>query len=326
MRGVFIHAVVYAVVNAFLLGVWLVVTGSSEELRVIGEDPIQGLKDGFWPGYVAAGWALALALHIGIWLVSVPFQGSSRRQREEKAHAREVRHAQRHELPPPPPPPVPRPGQQITREAARVAIDLVDSLGKRVAAGRAPKPPTPSGRQWVAVMFTDIAGSTDLTETLGDDSWIEILGSHRSMVRACLSDHDGAEVGTQGDGFLVRFDSPDAAVACATAIQRRIHDGRIAGAFMPEVRIGVHAGEAVAGDGDLVGRVINLASRVTGAAEPGEILVTEPVADALSPGVRLVDRGLKPLKGIAQPRHLLAVRWQDDADETIVLDDAAATD
>ena len=50
------------------------------------------------------------------------------------------------------------------------------------------------------------------------------------------------------------------------------------------------------------------------------------MADALSPGTRLVDRGLKPLKGIAQPRHLLAVRWQDDPDETIVLDDAATTD
>ena len=50
----------------------------------------------------------------------------------------------------------------------------------------------------------------------------------------------------------------------------------------------------------------------------GEILVTEPVADHLSPGVALVDRGLRPLKGFAQPRHLLAVAWHP-TDETIVL-------
>jgi class 3 adenylate cyclase len=64
--------------------------------------------------------------------------------------------------------------------------------------------------------------------------------------------------------------------------------------------------------------VINLASRVTDAAEPGEILITEPVADHLSPGAALVDRGLKPLKGFAQPRHLLSVVWHP-TDETIVL-------
>src|SRR5207244_8120990 len=91
-------------------------------------------------------------------------------------------------------------------------------------------------------------------------------------------------------------------------------------AFVPELRVGIHAGEAVADDNDLVGRVINLAARVTDAAAPGEILVTEPVADHLSPGVGLMDRGLRPLKGFAQPRHLLAVAWQSDgsSEDTIV--------
>jgi class 3 adenylate cyclase len=97
-----------------------------------------------------------------------------------------------------------------------------------------------------------------------------------------------------------------------------MNDSRRQGALVPELRVGIHAGEAVAEDNDLVGRVINLAARVTDAAEPGEILITEPVADHLSPGVPLVDRGLRPLKGFAQPRHLLAVAWQP-TDETIVL-------
>jgi class 3 adenylate cyclase len=167
-------------------------------------------------------------------------------------------------------------------------------------------------------MFTDLVGSTGLAENLGDATWHEMLASHRQLVRGCVSEHQGAEVGTQGDGFLVRFATPDAAIACAISLQRSMAQSRIGGAFVPELRIGVHAGEAVADDNDLVGRVINLAARVTDAAEPGEILITEPVADHLSPGIALADRGLKPLKGFAQPRHLLAVVWHP-TDETIVL-------
>jgi class 3 adenylate cyclase len=73
----------------------------------------------------------------------------------------------------------------------------------------------------------------------------------------------------------------------------------------------VHAGEAVDDEGDLVGRVINLASRVTDEAKPGEILVTEPVADQLVGKLELEDKGLRPLKGVSQPRHLLAVKWSE---------------
>ena len=126
------------------------------------------------------------------------------------------------------------------------------------------------------------------------------------------------EVGTQGDGFLVRFDTPDAAVSCAVDVQRQMAGGRAGGAFVPELRVGIHAGEVVTDDNDLIGRVINLAARVTEAAEPGEILLTEPVADHLTPGIALADRGLKPLKGFAQPRHLLAVAWEP-TDEDVVL-------
>ena len=66
-------------------------------------------------------------------------------------------------------------------------------------------------------------------------------------------------------------------------------------------------------DGDLVGRVVNVAARVTAETNPGEILVTEPVADYLGGQLRFEDRGLRELRGLTQPRHLLAVRWDEDA-------------
>jgi class 3 adenylate cyclase len=117
-------------------------------------------------------------------------------------------------------------------------------------------------------------------------------------------------VSTQGDSFFVRFDDVARAVACAEAIQRTMEDER-EGAFLPEIRIGLHAGEAVEDDGgDLLGHVVNVASRVTGAAEGGQILVTETVADRAPAETKLEDCGLVDLKGVSQPRHLLAVVWR----------------
>ena len=180
------------------------------------------------------------------------------------------------------------------------------------------------GRQWMAVMFTDIVDSTPLTEHFGDDEWARLLGAHRAVVRECIAEHGGVEVGTQGDGFLVRFDTPDAAVAAAIALQRHLaeerEERRHEGIRPLHVRIGIHAGEVVQNDDDLVGRVINLAARVTSAAEPDEILVTEPLADHLTGPHPLVDRGLQQLKGFDRPRHLLALAWQPAPDEVDLRD------
>lgn len=190
---------------------------------------------------------------------------------------------------------------------------------RRERAGRAAHTPaTPArarpaepGRPWVAVMFTDIANSTTLNEALGDDEWSRFVVRHREMIRSISTAHRGSEVVTQGDGILVRFDDPASAVRAAVDIQRRIDGMRSESAIVPRVRIGVHAGEAVEADGDLLGRTVNVASRVSAEAEAGEIIVTEPVADQVDAWADLDDRGVRTLRGIARPRHLFAVRWSD---------------
>jgi class 3 adenylate cyclase len=175
---------------------------------------------------------------------------------------------------------------------------------------RPPVPRRPSSSKWISVMFTDIADSTRLTEALGDAEWSRLRSRHRDMLREQFAAHGGTEVSAQGDGFLARFGSPALAARCAIDIQRKLDAAREEHGFAPKVRIGIHAGEAVEeDDGDVVGRVVNLASRVMSAAEPEEILVTEPVADHLGSGFTLEDRGLRPLRGVPQPRHLLAVVW-----------------
>ena len=178
---------------------------------------------------------------------------------------------------------------------------------------------SPSGPRWITAMFTDICGSTQLVDELGDAAYSEVIAAHRRTVRELLGEHRGREIGTQGDGFLLRFPSPREALACAAALQRRLAAEREQSAGSGRqlhVRIGLHAGEVIAHDGDVLGRMVHVASRVADSAGPDEIVVTEPVADHAGPGVRFEDRGLHELRGVERPRHLLAVRWTADGEVT----------
>jgi class 3 adenylate cyclase len=247
--------------------------------------------------WVLLSWGAAIVIHLGVVLAVGLFGGRARRRR--KAMAREARRA----------------AHELHRQAhAAKAERRQERMQRRGASGHAetPKPPSGPERKWVTVMFTDIANSTGLTEELGDDEWSRLLSGHRDLVRSLFVSHGGQVVGTQGDGCLGRFPTPAEAVLCAVDIQKEIAQTRHDTDFPLEVRIGIHAGEAVEDDGDLVGRVVNVAARVTSETKPGEILVTEPVADYLGGELRFEDRGLRELRGLSQPRHLLAVRWHED--------------
>ena len=93
-------------------------------------------------------------------------------------------------------------------------------------------------------MFTDIVGSTNLLELLGDDAWQDLLRWHDDTLRGLFASFEGEEVVATGDGFFVGFDTPDAALACAVAIQRNLLEHRQKHGFAPQVRIGVHASGA----------------------------------------------------------------------------------
>jgi class 3 adenylate cyclase len=245
--------------------------------------------------WVVLGYGAVIVIHLGIVLAVGLFGGRARRRRRELA--REAHRAAR----------------ELHRQA-HAAKEARRQQRSRRPDQRPAEPPKPAGpaRKWVTVMFTDIANSTGLTEDLGDDEWSRILSGHRELVRTLFVGHGGEVVGTQGDGCLGRFPTPAEAVLCAVEVQREIAQTRQDTHFPMQVRIGIHAGEAVEDDGDLVGRVVNVAARVTGETQPGEILVTEPVADYLGGQLRFEDRGLRELRGLAQPRHLLAVKWDED--------------
>jgi class 3 adenylate cyclase len=233
--------------------------------------------------------AASLVVHLGF-VVAKLFGTRARRRRRKAAE---------------------RAAERATRAGTQVGVALADMLRSLAARRRERKPPTQGPvKRWVAVMFSDIVDSTRLTEEVGDEEWTGVVARYREFVRAAFAARGGEEVGTQGDGFLAQFPNPSDAVLCAIDMQRDIEGVAAAGLGL-QLRIGVHAGEAVHDDGDLIGRVVNLAARVTGEADPGEILVTEPVADYVGGRYELRDRGLRELRGVPQPRHLLAVVWSD---------------
>ena len=283
-----IHLSVFLAVSALLTFVWLLTTGSVDTLQAVVGDPATALDEGFWPVWFIALDGCALAIHTGVAFANGAFGFQARRRR--KRRRQELQKA----------------WDKTTKWAASMAAAKLEA--KRNQSGD--KVPVGT-RQWVAVMFTDIADSTPLTAELGDDAWRQVLGRHRATIRAHVDECSGREVSTQGDSFFVRFDEVTAAVRCAISIQRSLAAERQGDDLVPETRIGLHAGEVVADDGgDLLGHVVNLASRVTAVATGGEILVTESVADLAPSDVAFVDRGLETLKGVPQPRHLLAVKWE----------------
>ncbi|MBV8986313.1 MAG: adenylate/guanylate cyclase domain-containing protein [Acidimicrobiia bacterium] len=278
------------------MGVWLLSQGSMDELNKVAQDPSLWRAYNFWPVWVILPLAAVLVIHLGIVLAINLFGGPARRRR--KAMAREAHRAAR----------------ELHRQAHAAKAERREQ--RAAARAEAAKPSLGPERKWVTVMFTDIANSTRLTEDLGDDEWSRILSAHRELVRNLFVAHGGEVVGTQGDGCLGRFPTPAEAVLCAVEVQKELAQTRSDTNFPMQVRIGIHAGEAVEDDGDLVGRVVNVAARVTTETKPGEILVTEPVADYLGGQLRFEDRGLRELRGLTQPRHLLAVRWDEEPSAT----------
>lgn len=284
MQRFVVHLFISVAVCGFVVATWALTTGSFAELSDLAADPTRARKLGFWPIWVILAAATVLVVDLGFVVAGI-FGDRSRRRRRRREIDRTA-----------------RAGKQIGDALA----DVLRSLAARQRERKAP--PQGPVKRWAAVMFSDIVDSTRLAEEIGDDEWTGVVARYRDYVRAAFATRGGEEVGTQGDGFLAQFPSPADAVLCAVDIQRDVEAVDAAG-FGLRLRIGVHAGEAVADDGDLIGRVVNLAARVTGEAEPGEILVTEPVADYVGGELRLKDRGLRELRGVAQPRHVLAVVW-----------------
>ncbi len=163
-----------------------------------------------------------------------------------------------------------------------------------------------------ALMCTDMANSTQITNVLGDANAQAVLAKHREIVRQALLLHEGREVDRAGDGFLTCFTSASQAVTCAVAIQHAFRDYNAGGALPVgiHVRIGLGAGEPLAEGDALFGSAVNLTARICASANPGQILAARVVRE-LCTGKSFTFRrhGEVPLKGFPDPVELHEVDW-----------------
>jgi hypothetical protein len=191
----------------------------------------------------------------------------------------------------------------------------VDQAGVRDFFGRLNT--HPPGEPYVesafrAILFTDIADSTRLTQELGDRAVMAVLREHDSIVRTALAQFGGGEVKHTGDGIMAAFVSANQAIGAAMQIQRDLHarDGTEQHAL--HVRIGVAAGEPVTEHDDLFGAAVQQAARLCACAQPGCIVVSSGVHDLCrGKGIRFSDGGPIAVKGFAEPIGHYEVHWRE---------------
>ena len=165
-------------------------------------------------------------------------------------------------------------------------------------------------RRLAAIMFTDLVGYSSIT-SLDEEKALKLLGEHRQILQSVFEKYEGRVVKTMGDGFLVEFASAVEAVNCAVQAQTQIRnlneDRRQDHKIL--VRIGIHVGDIVHSNGDILGDAVNVASRLQPLAEAGGICLTRQAVDQIERKVnyKIVKLGARELKNIRYPVELYKV-------------------
>jgi class 3 adenylate cyclase len=190
---------------------------------------------------------------------------------------------------------------------------LISAIEDFLAGGEGPRAATKVSEGLQIILFTDMEGSTSLTQRLGDAKAQEHLRTHNTIIREALNIHGGTEVKHTGDGIMASFPSAARALACAVAIQRSFASHNESNADAPiRVRVGLNAGEPIAEEDDLFGSAVQLAARVAAQAEAGQILVSDVVKGlAVGKKFAFTDGGEVSLKGFEEPQRLYEVQWRE---------------
>ena len=177
---------------------------------------------------------------------------------------------------------------------------------------------TPDGR--VVVMFSDIEESTSLNEKIGDRAWVKLIGAHDKLVHQLVQQRSGHVVKSQGDGFMIAFSRAEQAVRCGIDLQQALHrDAKRKRHEEIRVRMGIHMGRSVRRGEDLFGRNVAMAARVAAQAVGGQILVSQPVRDAVrkcrdTEDIHFDEGHDVELKGFSGSYRLFAVEPELDPD------------
>ncbi len=187
-------------------------------------------------------------------------------------------------------------------EIIRLQNQLQDELTRRFA------------RQ-MALVFSDIVGSTPYFARFGDAAGRQLQQLHFDLLGKCVEAANGRIVDTAGDGAFCAFIDPETAARALIQLHQQIalsNAGR-ARQHQLQVRLGIHWGSVLTDGAVVSGDAVNLCARVAASADPGEIRLTREAFLELGRIHRLGCRALGniALKGLAAPIELLALDWRD---------------
>lgn len=161
------------------------------------------------------------------------------------------------------------------------------------------------------ILFTDMEGSTTLTQLLGDRRSMEVLRNHDAIIRAALKATGGREIKHTGDGVMAAFSSVVRAAECSIRIQKGFAEHRdpVLDSSI-RVRVGLAAGEPVTENDDLFGAAVQLSARICGAAEPATILASSTVRElAMGKDFEWFEPREMNLRGFAEAVRVFKLRW-----------------
>jgi len=174
------------------------------------------------------------------------------------------------------------------------------------------RPATEKKASIMTVMFTDMVGSTDMTQARGDVAAQEIVRRHNAIVRSSLAQFSGKEIKHTGDGIMASFASAANAVEASIQIHREVAAHNAGRPDLPlHLRIGLNAGEPIQEEDDLFGVTVQLAARVCAATQSDRTLCTTVVKDLASgKGGAFDSAGSFALKGFRDKIPLWDVVWR----------------
>ncbi|OWK24027.1 hypothetical protein AJ87_27125 [Rhizobium yanglingense] len=160
------------------------------------------------------------------------------------------------------------------------------------------------------VAFIDIAGFSAIADVYGDAAALDVLEVFESMVRDALSGYE-PPIKWIGDEAMLSFPEPETAIqVLGTLLQACRKESRL-----PLTRAGVNHGPVIRRAGDLFGTTVNIAARIAALVSPGQLLATQPVAEAaIARGILVRDLGMVALRSVAGEVRLYEIELAPSAD------------
>ena len=172
----------------------------------------------------------------------------------------------------------------------------------------------PQKTEKLAVLFSDICGSTALYDSLGDNAARQLISKCIALMTGKVIAHQGTLIKTIGDEIMCTFPSAETAMHAACSMQSTLKNERADEAYPMHIRIGFHYGDVICESNDLFGDTVNVAARVASVTRSSQIMTTLAVVDMLPPDLRSKTHQVfrAEFKGKQEKLDIFQVIWEDD--------------